>query len=141
VRILLLVVHVAGAVLFLGPTTAATSGFARHVTAGNLDAARDARRITRTYGPASMVVPAVGIVLAATNGLLTELWVHLSLGLFVVAAVLVEAMHRPAQEAALTALEAGRTVEQSVHTRLRASAGGFALAWVIIVWLMVAKPS
>ena len=46
------------------------------------------------------------------------------------------------QEAvAVDRLERGEPVTATVVGRLRASAGLYALSWVTIVWLMVAKPT
>jgi uncharacterized membrane protein len=140
VRNLLLFLHVAGAVLLLGPTTMATSRFARHATRGEVTEAVGARRTSRAYGTASVAVPALGIVLAARNQTFDQTWVQLAIGLFLVGAILLGAVHLPAQRVALDRLEGGEPVTASVVGRLRASAGLYALSWVAIVWLMVAKP-
>lgn len=139
-RNLLLFLHVAGAVLFLGPTTMATSRFARHATRRELAEAVAARRTSRAYGTASIVVPAVGFVLAGRIQAFDETWVRLSIVLFVAGALLLGAVHLPAQRAALDRLGRGEPAGGAVVGRLRASAGLYALSWVAIVWLMVAKP-
>jgi uncharacterized membrane protein len=141
VRNFLLFLHVAGAVLLLGPTTMATSRFARHATRGELAEASGARRTSRAYGTASVVVPALGITLAARNQSFDQAWVQLAIGLFVAGAVVLAAVHLPAQRVALDRLESGEPIAEAVVGRLRASAGLYALSWVAIVWLMVAKPS
>jgi uncharacterized membrane protein len=141
VRNILLFLHVAGAVLLLGPTTMATSRFARHATRGELTEAVGARRTSRAYGTASVAVPALGFVLAARNQSFDQTWVQLAIGLFVAGAVLLGAVHLPAQRVALDRLECGESVTTAVAGRLRASAGLYALSWVAIVWLMVAKPT
>ena len=140
-RNLLLFLHVAGAVLFLGPTTMATSRFARHATHSELAEAVDARRTSRAYGTASVVIPALGITLAARNQSFDQTWVQLAIVLFVAGAVVLGAVHLPAQRTALDRLECGEPVTAAVVGRLRASAGLYALSWVAIVWLMVAKPT
>jgi uncharacterized membrane protein len=141
VRNFLLFLHVAGAVLLLGPTTMATSRFARHATRGELAEATGARRISRSYGTASVVVPALGITLAARNESLDQTWVQLAILLFVAGAVVLGAVHLPAQRVALDRLGSGEPVAATLVGRLRASAGLYALSWVAIVWLMVAKPT
>jgi hypothetical protein len=140
VRSFLLFAHVAGAILFLGPTTMATSRFARHAAAGDLAEAAALRRTSRAYGTASVVVPAVGLVLTARIDAFDQLWVQLAIGLFVVGAVLLGAVHLPAQAASLAALREGEGVGRALLGRLRASAGAYALTWIAIVWLMIDKP-
>jgi uncharacterized membrane protein len=141
VRNLLLFLHVAGAVLFLGPTTMATSRFARHATRRELAEASAARRTSRAYGTASIVVPTLGFVLAGRIQAFGQPWVDYSIGLFVVGAVLLAAVHLPAQRVALDLMARGEPVGSAVVGRLRASAGLYGLTWVTIVWLMVAKPA
>jgi uncharacterized membrane protein len=144
VRNLLLFLHVAGAVLFLGPTTMATSRFARHATRGERAEAVATSRTSRAYGTASIAVPALGFALAGRIQAFDQLWVQLSIGLFVAGTVLLAAVHLPAQRVALDQLDQpGRDepVSPAVVVRLRASAGLYALSWVAVVWLMVAKPT
>jgi uncharacterized membrane protein len=141
VRNFLLFLHVAGAVLLLGPTTMATSRFARHATRGQLTEAAEARRTSRAYGTASVVVPALGFTLAARNQAFHQAWVQIAIVLFVAGAVVLGAVHLPAQRVALDRLACGEPVAATVVGRLRASAGLYALSWVAIVWLMVAKPT
>jgi uncharacterized membrane protein len=140
VRNLLLFLHIAAAVLFLGPTTMATSRFARHATRRERAEAVAASRTSRAYGTASIVVPALGFVLASRIRAFDQLWVIASIGLFVVGAVLLGLVHLPAQRAAIDQLDRDRPPTSGVVARLRASAGLYALSWVGIVWLMVAKP-
>jgi len=139
-RNLLLFLHVVGAILLIGPTTLATSRFARHVVEGDVAGASQAARTSRIYGTASVVVPVLGVALALRIDAFAQLWVQLSLGLFVVGAVLLLGVHLPAQRHAVTELDAGEAVSSTLLMQLRASAGSYALTWVVIVWLMVAKP-
>ena len=140
VRSFLLFAHVAGAILFLGPTTMATSRFARHAAAGDLAEAVELRRTSRAYGTASIVVPGVGFALTDRIDGFGLAWVQAAIGLFLVGALLLGAVHLPAQAAALGALREGAAVPRGVLGRLRASAGAYALSWVGIVWLMIDKP-
>jgi hypothetical protein len=59
---LLLVVHVAAAILFIGPATLATSVFARYAAPSTRDVALAMHSVSRTYGTASLVVAAAGVV-------------------------------------------------------------------------------
>lgn len=137
---LLLIVHIAGSILFIGPTTLATSVFARYAGRDTLDVARAMHSVSRTYGTAALVVPAAGFVLAAQEGVLARGWVLLAIGLFVVALAILGAVIVPAQARALDAIETGGDVPDGTRTTLRVSAGLYAAAWVAILALMVAKP-
>jgi uncharacterized membrane protein len=147
VRNLLLFAHVVGAILLLGPATMATSRFARHVSGDEgpspetVAAATDAHQASRAYGTASIVVPAIGIAMAARNEVFDQLWVQASIGLFVVGALVLAAGHLPAQSAALALMWDGRPATPKLLGRLRATAGLYATSWVVIAWLMVAKPN
>jgi uncharacterized membrane protein len=139
-RNLLLFGHVVGAILLIGPATYASSTFARHAATGDRAAALVAHRTTRVYGLASIVVALLGVVLTLRSTGFGEVWIDTALTLFVVGVLLLLAGHVPAQRRAITAIEAGDPVSSSVLTRLRITAGLYAVVWVVIVWLMVAKP-
>ena len=139
-RNVLLFFHVVGAVLMIGPTTMATSSFARHVRGRDLGAARAANRTARSYGLLSVVVPVFGLLLAQHLDLFGEQWVDQAITLFAVGALVLFALHLPAERRALAALEHGDDVDRRLLGRLQGSAGVYALTWVIIVFLMVAKP-
>lgn len=141
VRTLLLVAHVAAAILFIGPATFATSAFARYVAPDTLPVARALNRVSRAYGTCSVAVTVVGWVLAARSGYLSAIWVGLSLGIFVVAVVLLGAVILPGQRRLLAAAEADTVPPAATLARVRAASGLFALSWVVILVLMVAKPS
>jgi uncharacterized membrane protein len=140
-REFLLFAHVTGAILLLGPATLATSRFARHALDGSLAEAVAAHRTSRSYGTASIVVPAVGFALAARIDAFGELWVQAALGLFVAGSLLLALVHLPAQRVAVDRLQAGEEVGPRVVARLRSSAGLYALSWVAVVWLMIDKPA
>ena len=133
-RNVLLFAHVVFAIVLIGPATMASSSFARHLRAGDDAAMSTVHRTTRAYGTAAVVVPVVGLVLAARQEQLAAGWVQAAVVLVVAAALLLFGFHLPAQRRALRG-------ERDQLARLRASAGGFSLVWVVIVWLMVAKPS
>jgi uncharacterized membrane protein len=141
VRNLLLFAHVVGAIVFLGPTTVATSRFARHAANGDVAAAADANRTARAYGTSSVVVPGIGFALANEVQAFDRPWVQASIGLFVVGALVLAVGHLPAQRAALAAMRDGAPVRPTLLGRLRATAGLYSTSWVVIAWLMVAKPT
>jgi hypothetical protein len=140
-RTLLLVAHVGAAILFIGPVTFATSAFARYAASDTLPVARALNRVSRAYGTCSVAVPVVGGVLAAQTGYLSTAWVGVSLGIFAVALVLLAAVILPGQRRLLAAAEADTVPPAATLARVRAASGLFALSWVVILVLMVAKPS
>jgi hypothetical protein len=139
-RNLLLFGHVVGAVLMIGPTTMASSSFARHARGGDLGAAVAAHRTARAYGMLSVIVPVFGLLLAQHLEVFGAQWVDQAITLFVVGAVILFAMHLPAERRALGLLRDGTEVDRQLLGRLQASAGLYAMSWVVIVFLMVAKP-
>jgi uncharacterized membrane protein len=140
VSLLLLVVHIGAAILFIGSATLATSAFARYAAPDTRDVASALHHFSRSYGTASLVVPAAGFALATQRNLLTEGWLLLSAALFVVALALLGGVVIPAQSRALDSLEQGSDVPSGLRTRLRVGAGLFATTWVVILILMVVKP-
>ena len=138
--LLLLVVHIGAAILFIGPATLATSAFARYAALDTQDVAAALHHFSRSYGTASLVVPAAGFALAAQRNLLTQGWLLTSAALFAVALALLGGVVIPAQSQALDNLEQGADVPSGVRARLRAGAGLYATAWVAILILMIVKP-
>lgn len=138
-RTILLFLHIGSAILFLGPATVATSLFPRYAQLGDAAVGRVLHRVSDLYGWLSLLVAVFGIVLAARYDLFDQPWVSVSFVLLVVAIVLLAAVILPGQRRALRMMEAG-PADRAVIGRLRAASGGFALAWLIILFLMVAKP-
>lgn len=118
-----------------------TSRFARHAADGSLAAAADAHRTSRAYGTASVLVPGIGFALAARIEVFDQPWVQWSIGLFVIGALVLAVGHLPAQRDALAKLEENDAVPSPLLGRLRATAGIYATSWVVIAWLMIAKPT
>lgn len=139
-RNVLLFFHVVGAVLMIGPTTMASSSFARHARGRDLGAAAAAHRTVRSYGMLSILVPVLGLVLAQHLAVFGEQWVDQAITLFVAGAVVLFAVHLPAERRALELLRDDAEVERPLLGRLQASAGLYSMTWVAIVFLMVAKP-
>ena len=146
-RNLLLFGHIVGAILLLGPLTAATSRFPAVVSTGTMPGdvavAAELHRSTKAYGTAAVVVPVLGLVLAMRSDLVGAPWVLASLGLVAVAAMVLFAFVIPEQSKLIARLrsEGQPPIAPSDLTRLRAATGAFALTWIVIVLLMVAKPS
>lgn len=136
----LLVAHIAAAIVFIGPATFASSAFARFAAPGRREVAEMLHSVTRTYGNAALIVPAVGVALAAQRGLFSQGWLIAATGLFVVAGGFLFGVVVPAQALALDTLRAGLDIPDSLRLRLRLGAGLFALCWVVVLALMVMKP-
>lgn len=136
----LLVAHIGAAIVFIGPATFSSSAFARFAAPGTREVAMALHSATRTYGRATLIVPAVGIALAAQRGLFTQGWLIAATGIFVVALALLDGVVVPAQARALDGLRDGADIPASLKMRLRLGAGLFALCWVVVLALMVMKP-
>lgn len=137
---LLLAAHVLAGILFVGPVAVTTSLFPRFAY-GSADAGagigvpRLLHRITRTYALLALIVPLVGIALAAVQGRLGEVWVVVAMVLTAVAGALLALRIVPAQRDAL----AGSADPRSRRSLL-ALTGVFNLLWAAVVVLMVVRP-
>jgi hypothetical protein len=140
VTLFLLVAHIGAAIVFIGPATFASSAFARFARPITREVASALHATTRAYVPASVVVGAVGIVLAALRALFSQGWLVTAVGLFIVALGVLLGIAVPAQEHTLDILQSGVEIPASLKLRLRLGAGFFALCWLIVLALMVTKP-
>ena len=144
---LLLSAHVLAGILFVGPVAVTTSMFPRFapVAAGTADASARSERsasvarmlhgVTRVYGVLALVVPVIGLVLAAVQGRLGEIWIIVAMVLTAVAGGLLALRIAPGQRAALESPgDAARLRGLSMLT------GVFNLLWAAVVVLMVVRP-
>ncbi|MFI2486010.1 hypothetical protein ACH47X_03830 [Promicromonospora kroppenstedtii] len=151
---LLLSAHVLAGILFVGPVAVTTSLFPRFapVSAGtstdvsatpgspvrnerSASVARMLHGVTRVYGVLALVVPVLGLVLAAVQGRLGEVWVIVAMVLTAVAGGLLALRIAPAQRAVLEVPgDAARLRGLSMLT------GVFNLLWAAVVVLMVVRP-
>jgi hypothetical protein len=145
---ILLAAHVVAGILFVGPVAVTTSMFPRVVptattgvggpTARSRESAPVAttlHRITRTYAVAALAVPAIGLVLAATQGRLNEVWIVVAMVLTAVAGGLLALRIVPLQGDTLA-----RAATSGDLRALRSLTGIFNLLWVTVVVLMVLRP-
>ena len=95
----------------------------------------------------ALAVPVFGIGVGSAMGVLTQPWVLVSVGLTVVAGVLLAAGIVPGQHRVLiTARQPGdlpRISAGSISDQMRRLAmltGAFALIWVVVVVLMILRP-
>lgn len=142
---LLLSAHVLAGILFVGPVAATASLFPRYApvtpvaatgeTRRSLDTARLLHRVTRGYGVLALVVPVVGLVLAAVQGRTTEIWVIVAMVLTAVAGGLLALQIAPRQREALDRPDDGTQLR-----RLGMLTGVFNLIWAVVVVLMIVRP-
>ncbi|MFC4120641.1 hypothetical protein [Nonomuraea zeae] len=147
---LLLSVHVLAAIVFVGGSAVATSLFPRYApvavgvpdTASADGAGERSRsvavalhRISRGYAVAGVVVPVAGIVLAAVQGRMGEIWINISMVLTIAAGGLLALQIIPRQREALAEPGPGDRLR-----RLGMFAGIYNLLWAIVVVLMIVRP-
>lgn len=128
----LLIGHILAAVLFVGAVTVAMAMFPRLVAQpGQAPAARVLHRITRVYGVMALLVPGLGFGLAIRDDVLDTAWVGASILLSLAAGLLLWR---------IVTDQAQALISPPATRRLPITSGLFALAWVVILVLMVVKP-
>lgn len=133
---LLLSIHVVAGILFVGPVAVVASLFPKYASPGHsIDVAKALHRITRVYGLLAIVVPVVGLVLAAVQGRIGEVWISVALVLTIVAGGLLALLIAPMQSEALATPDDGSRLKQ-----IGTATGIFNLLWVIVVVLMIVRP-
>ena len=143
----LLIAHIVGAVLLIGPATFAASAFPRQIAAAGdgdttaLGAARVLHRVSRGYGTATLVVGAIGVALAQQSAWWSEAWVWIALVIFAAASALFLVVIVPGQARALSGVETGVPIDATTKARLHATTGLYSIAWVVVLVLMVLKPA
>jgi hypothetical protein len=140
-RDVLLIGHVAFAVVALGPVTLAVSMFPRHALLAFSDpAARGTaellHRISRTYAQVAVAVPVLGVVLAVETGYLSFVWNQAALVVTGAAAAVLGFGVIPDQRRVLAGAD-----PRPMSGRLHGLAGLFSLSWIVILALMVIKPA
>lgn len=138
----LLAAHVIAALLTVGPVAVAGSMFPRPARllatdpddAGARAAALVLHRITRVYAVVALAVPVFGVVVAVRWSAFGETWLQVSIGLTVVAALVLALGVLPAQRWVLDGSAAGGAARTAMLT------GVFNLLWVAVAVLMVLQP-
>jgi uncharacterized membrane protein len=151
----LLIIHVVAAILAIGPVAVAASMFppATRRARAHPDeptatgTVRVLHRICRVYAIAGLAVPVFGLGTASAMKVLGDAWVLVSIGLTVVAAAVLITLVLPAQDAAVTALDAGGGGDSTVARspapttgQLAMFAGLFNILWVAVTVLMILRP-
>ncbi|MFJ6568698.1 hypothetical protein ACIQNU_14835 [Streptomyces sp. NPDC091292] len=152
-----LTLHVLVAILAVGPIAVAASLFPRYArqlapaapaipeetpTPGNAAGiAAFLHRICRGYAVFGIAVPVFGFATAAYLGVLTDIWLLVSIGLTGVAAVLLAMVILPNQQRVLAASGgAADGPPPPTASRLSMLTGVFNLLWAIVVVLMIIRP-
>ncbi len=137
----LLVVHIATAIVFIGALTAAASIFPRFVDEQDPEhvdqhraVAVQMHRITSGYGRLAVITPLAGLTMAVIGGKTGELWILLAIILSAVAGLVLVAPLIPAQKAAL------KMPSPEARRQCFSYAGLLNLLWITILVLMITKP-
>ncbi|MFD4711866.1 DUF2269 family protein [Streptomyces sp. NPDC058430] len=151
----LLSIHVLAAILLIGPVTIAASLFPRYARQALTDGPEQQsasgsvellHRICRVYSVVGIAVPVSGVGTAEAMGVMGSAWLIASIALTVVAAVLLGIAVLGIQDNVVTQLDKPEQVSTSVEPliarlpRLSMITGLFALAWLIVVVLMIVRP-
>ncbi|MFC8125917.1 hypothetical protein [Streptomyces sp. NPDC057302] len=148
----LLSVHVIVAILAVGPIAVAASMFPRYAQqlATETDdpggkaagVAGILHKICRGYALFGIGVPVFGFATAAQLGVLTDVWLIISIVLTAVAAAVLAMAILPSQQRVLAV--AGGTAEPGASavpaSRLSMLTGVFNLLWTVVVVLMIVRP-
>lgn len=145
---ILLALHLLTAVFVIGPLVHITTTAARGLRTGDAAATAAAARSTRIYGVLSVLVVILGFGLMSQKAPwdktqhvaeFSDLWIWLSVLLWLVAVAVSLAVLEPALKNATTAIEAGKPVD-ALKGRVAAGGGVVGLLMAAIVFLMVYQP-
>ncbi|UGT42847.1 hypothetical protein LTV02_05440 [Nocardia yamanashiensis] len=141
----LLSIHVLAAIVFVGGSAVAASLFPRYAPVAetaeqagevrNVAVAKAFHRITGSYAVLALIVPVVGIALAAVQGRMGEIWITVAMALTFIAGGLLAAFIHPIQKQALDQPDEGQRLRQ-----LSMLAGIYNLLWAVVVVLMIVRP-
>lgn len=147
----LLSVHVLVAILAIGPIAVAASMFpryARQLSEGEDEAGRAAgvaavlHRICRGYALFGIAVPVFGFATAAGLGVLTDVWLVISIALTAVAAAVLAMAILPGQQRVMASADGSAAADAPPPpaSRLAMLTGVFNLLWTVVVILMIVRP-
>ncbi|AXB47667.1 hypothetical protein [Amycolatopsis albispora] len=133
----LLSVHVLAAILVVGPIAVAASLFPRYARAEGGGGAL-LHRICRGYTVVGIAVPVFGVATGAALGVLTDVWLLVSVVLTAIAAGILVLAILPGQRRLLDLPE--KAEPGRLATRLSMLTGVFNLLWAVVVVLMIVRP-
>lgn len=148
---IILLLHLLTAVFVIGPLAIAGVAAPRALDDGEpaVQRLQDGHRLVQRYALASILVPLLGTAMVGLGNdpatdvgarwAFNQFWVSSSYALYLVAVLALLLVAAPSIKKAATALEAGESTEV-YKGRMQAAAGGAALAFVVIIVLMVFKP-
>ncbi|MDQ6687100.1 MAG: DUF2269 family protein [Actinomycetota bacterium] len=144
---LLLFLHLLAAIFAIGPLVHATTTASRGLRTGDPMATRYAARMARIYAYTSVLVVVIGFGLMSTKdpethqavASFTDLWIWLSVILWLVAVGLTLGVVAPSLDKATAAL-GGTGSASSLTGRVAAAGGAVGLIFAVIVFLMVFQP-
>jgi uncharacterized membrane protein len=146
VRNFLLWLHIASAILIIGGLTFMSMMLPGLVREGvtNVPVLRRLHQFSKVFGASAAVVLVLGLLLvfAGRNSFhynFDQIWLGLSLLLFIVFGVIASVPAAKSTEAALAKLESGQSADDEAK-RLSMLGGINILILLAILWLMVAKP-
>jgi len=153
VNAVLLSLHVLAAIVAIGPICVAASMFPaearRALTGESADGGTPLTvlaRISRVYAVVGLAVPVFGLMTGASMGVLAEAWLLVSLGLTLVAALVLALVVLPRQRSLLADVTAA-TADPGAAVRARRAIGGLAAAtgvfnllWAAVTVLMIVRP-
>ena len=144
---IMLALHLLAAVFAIGPLVGAATTAAKSLRTGDAEGAKSSARTIKIYSYASLVVVIFGFGLLSSKnphthkvpGDFGDLWIWLSVLLWVVAVALSLGVISPSLEKAGVTLKEGGAVD-SLKGRVAASGGIVGLIFAAIVFLMVYQP-
>ncbi|WP_345789760.1 hypothetical protein [Nocardia panacis] len=92
-------------------------------------------RITGAYALLGLAVPVVGIILAAVQDRIGEIWIIVAIGLTTIAGGLIALFIHPMQRDALATPDAGERLRS-----LAMFAGIYNVLWLVVTVLMIVRP-
>ncbi|MFD3521142.1 DUF2269 family protein [Streptomyces sp. NPDC058653] len=144
---LLLSIHVLASILVVGPIAVAASLFPRYARLAGEDgrssgAAALLHRICSGYAVVGVAVPVFGLATGAQLGVLTDIWLIVSIVLTTIAAAILALAILPGQERMIETTEAGAAGADTarIAARLAGLTGVFNLLWAVVVVLMIVRP-
>lgn len=141
----LVFLHVAAAILLIGPVCVSTSSFqtqmAKAAQGDNaaLGSARVLHNITNTYGYISAIVPilGLGVFLSDISAYKSEVNFHIAILVAIIAWCLLFFVILPKQKKAMAALESTESFDYAAAKKPLSACGGvFNLLWIICLILM-----
>lgn len=133
--------HIAAAILTIGPLTAAALSAPAAIRSGkeSLPLLRWLNRATRFYALGSVAVFVLGLALVRPDYSFNEFWISASMTLFIVALALVLIIVERDQRNAISRLEGGHGASVQAG-RILATSIAVTVMWVVILALMTYKP-